>query len=341
MARNRHTANQPSLFGDAPAAEASPSKPKRARRVGAAPVAPQLRQTAQALPPRWRFGTSSWSFPGWEGRVYDREATAKHLARYGLEAYAQHPLLRAVGIDRTYYAPIDAEAFARYAEVVPDDFRFLVKAAAFCTDPYMREERGRPAGVNETFLDPNYAADEVVAPFVEGLGPKAGALVFQFPPLGAEYTREPRRFIDRLATFLEQLPHGPPYAVELRDRALFDSSYAEALKAHAVDHCYTAHPRMPALSEQRRVVGCGRRLVARWMLHAGLGYEAAKERYEPFSDIVDEDPETRKAMAKLCLEQVPSGGSVLITANNKAEGSAPETLFRLAGMIVELLREKR
>jgi len=334
-------ANQPSLFGDPPKADAAPPKPRRARRVGPAPVKPGLAETAEAIPAEWRFGTSSWSFPGWEGRVYDREATPKHLARYGLEAYAQHPLLRAVGIDRTYYAPIDADAFARYAEVVPDEFRFLVKAAAFCTDPFMRQEHGRPAGENETFLDPHYAADEVVAPFVEGLGSKAGALVFQFPPLGSTHTREPKRFIDRLAAFLEQLPKGPPYAVELRDRALFNNGYAEALKAAAVDHCYTAHPRMPSLADQRRVVGKASRFVARWMLHAGLGYEAAKARYEPFSEIVDEDPDTRQSLADLCLEQIPTGGSVLITANNKAEGSAPETLFRLAGAIVELMREKK
>lgn len=341
MAQNRRQSNQPSLFGDPPAAPTTPPGPRQSRRVGAATVHRALQETAGALPRHWRLGTSSWSFPGWEGQVYDREATPRHLARYGLEAYARHPLLRAVGIDRTYYAPIDSETFAGYAQVVPDDFRFLVKAAAFCTDPFLREERGRPGGVNATFLDPQYAADEVVAPYVEGLGAKAGALVFQFPPLGSAHTREPRRFIDKLAAFLEQLPDGPTYAVELRDRELFNGSYSQALAAAGVDHCYTAHPRMPSLAEQRRIVGGGQRLIARWMLHPGLGYEAAKERYQPFSTIVDEDPQTRSALAQLCLEQFPGGGSVLITANNKAEGSAPETLFRLAGAIVELLRQEQ
>jgi len=55
---------------------------------------------------------------------------------------------------------------------------------------------------------------------------------------------------------------------------------------------------------------------------------------------VDEDPDTRTAFANLCLEQIASGGTIIVTANNKAEGSAPETLFRLAGMIVELFRER-
>ena len=93
------------------------------------------------------------------------------------------------------------------------------------------------------------------------------------------------------------------------------------------------------MSEQRERIEPGDTLIGRWMLHAGLGYQAAKDRYEPFSRIVDEDRPTRSAFAELCLEQVPSG-TVLITANNKAEGSAPETLQRLAGEIVDALGER-
>jgi uncharacterized protein YecE (DUF72 family) len=287
-----------------------------------------------------RLGTSSWSFPGWAGLVYDREATTSHLARHGLAAYAQHPLLGAAGIDRTYYAPISSEEFAAYAEAVPDDFRFLVKAASSCTDPWVRGERGRSKGRNDMFLDAAFARDELVGPYVDGLGRKGGALVFQFPPLGSTFTSEPARFADALAKFLSALPGGPAYAVELRDRKLFGEPYVEALRDAGAFHCFTAHPRMPAVGEQRQVVGAQDTVVGRWMLHSGLGYEAARERYAPFSRIVDEDPDTRSALAALCVEQIASGGIVIVTANNKAEGSAPETLFRLAGLIVELFRER-
>jgi uncharacterized protein YecE (DUF72 family) len=299
-----------------------------------------LRVLAERLPSNVRLGTSSWSFPGWAGLVYDREATTSDLARHGLAAYAQHPLLGAAGIDRTYYAPITADEFAAYAEVVPDEFRFLVKAASQCTDPHVREERGRSAGRNESFLEASFAAAEVVGPYVEGLGGKGGALVFQFPPLGSVLTSDPPRFAEMLARFLTDLPSGPVYAVELRDRKLFGAPYVEALREAGAFHCYNAHPRMPAITEQRKLVGPQDTVVGRWMLHSGLGYEAARDRYAPFSRIVDEDPDTRTALAGLCLEQIPSGGTVIVTANNKAEGSAPETLFRLAGLIVELFRER-
>jgi uncharacterized protein YecE (DUF72 family) len=339
MARKRPRGAQPSLFGEPPA---SASRPERgSRRVGPAPVPVELRSLAERLPRNVRLGTSSWSFPGWVGLLYDREATSSHLARWGLAAYARHPLLRAVGIDRTYYAPITAREFAAYAEAVPDDFRFLVKAARKCTDPHVRGERGRSVGRNDLFLEPGFAGEQIVGPYVEGLGRKAGGLLFQFPPLGPTFTSEAARFAEALARFLTELPSGPLYAVELRDRDLLGEPYVAALRASGAVHCYTAHPRMPSLAAQRGIVGAQDTLVGRWMLHSGLGYEAAKDRYAPFSRIVDEDPDTRSALADLCLEQIMSDGPVIVTANNKAEGSAPETLFRLAGLIVELFRKRR
>ncbi|NIR58796.1 MAG: DUF72 domain-containing protein, partial [Gammaproteobacteria bacterium] len=81
------------------------------------------------------------------------------------------------------------------------------------------------------------------------------------------------------------LPRGPRYAVELRDRALFGEPYMWALREAGAHHCYAAHPRMPPVAEQRERIDPGDTLIGRWMLHAGLGYEAAKERYEPFSRI--------------------------------------------------------
>src|SRR5262245_28797051 len=74
--------------------------------VGSVAVPPALADVARRLPRSVRLGTSSWSFPGWQGIVYDRSASETQLARHGLAAYARHPLLRAVGVDRTYYAPI-------------------------------------------------------------------------------------------------------------------------------------------------------------------------------------------------------------------------------------------
>ena len=97
------------LFAPAPGVAAEPERPPQ-------PPAPALatdeqRALAERLPPDLRLGTSSWSFPGWTGLVYAREATTELLAREGLPAYARHPFFRTVGVDRTFYGPVKVETF--------------------------------------------------------------------------------------------------------------------------------------------------------------------------------------------------------------------------------------
>ena len=325
MTRQRH------LFGEPP--------PKPEPGVGPCEVPEDLRRVACALPEQVRLGTSSWSFPGWEGLVWDRAASKRTLARSGLAAYARHPLLRSVGIDRTFYAPIAAEEFAGYADAVPDDFRFLVKAAAACTTPRLREAGSRSGPPNPRFLDPGWATDEVVGPFREGLGGKAGPLVFQFPPVGPDVTGRPEQFADALGAFLMRLPKGPNFAVELRDPELLVPDYFAALREAGAVHCFGVHPRMPTIRQQRRLAGeSSGPLVVRWMLHSGLKYEQALERYEPFSELVDEDPETREELVDLSIEPVLRGQPIVIVANNKAEGSAPRSVFKLARALAERSR---
>lgn len=289
-----------------------------------------------------RLGTSSWSFPGWAGIVYDRVGSPQELARVGLEPYARHPLLRAVGIDRTYYAPISREQFAAYAHVVPDAFRFLVKAHEQCTlTTFPRLPRyGEMQGLrNPFFLDSAYATDMVVGPVIEGLGAKAGPLLFQFPPQSYATFGGTAGFAERLYTFLQALPRGPLYAVEIRNASLLSSVYADALVAAGACHCASVHPTMPDVRTQiaRTARAAAPATVMRWMLGAGQGYEDARDRYQPFDRLVDPDVQTRDAIAGECVTAIRASRPAYIIINNKAEGSAPLSVFRLAEAIVSLL----
>ena len=332
MPRGRRDLRQGGLFDDPESAPAT-------RAVAPAAVPADLADVARALPDSIRLGTSSWSFPGWRGIVYDGVVSEGRLARLGLGAYAQHPLLRTVGIDRTYYAPVAAATLAAYAAAVPEGFRFLVKAAERCTAPHVRDAAGVMAP-NRFYLDPGFAAGEVVAPLIEGLGAKAGPLVFQFPPQGPRIVADPARFAETLGAFLRDLPRGPWYAVELRDRALLTGAFVGAVASAGATPVVSLHARMPAATEQYALAAIdpARPLVVRWMLKAGLAYEDARVRYAPFSKLVDEDPATRDALAVLGIAHAQRESAVFIVVNNKAEGSAPLTVFRLAQAMVARLR---
>lgn len=332
---------------DPPAAGGSGADPGRteralgrgargADRVRSARVPADVAQLASALPRGLRLGTSSWSFPGWSGIVYDGPSSESSLARHGLAAYARHPLLRTVGLDRTYYRPIPAEVFREYAAAVPPDFRMLVKADRRVTSPADPDARGGRTP-NPDFLDPAYAAREVITPAVEGLGAALGPIVFQFSPLPTDALGGPRAFAARLSRFLGALPGGPRYAVEIRTSAWLTPAYADALDRHGVAHTFAVHPTMPSVERQAALLAPHSQpvLVVRWMLGGGLRYDDAKARYEPFDRLVDEDPSTRGAIAVAALDALIAEREAFVVANNKAEGSAPLTLLRLAERIAE------
>jgi uncharacterized protein YecE (DUF72 family) len=152
--------------------------------IEAADLDESLSRLGRLLPRSVHLGTSSWYFPGWRELVWrgDSDYTESQLARHGLSAYARHPLFRCVGIDRTFYQPLTVAEYARYAEQVPDDFRFVVKAPAMIADAAMRGKRGDPIEPNPLFLEPSAAIDHFVQPAIEGLGDRAGPLLFQLSP---------------------------------------------------------------------------------------------------------------------------------------------------------------
>jgi uncharacterized protein YecE (DUF72 family) len=294
-------------------------------------VGEDLVAVANRLPDVLRLGTSSWSFPGWDGIVYDRRVSQAVLARHGLAAYAQHPLLKTVGLDRTYYRPISAEDFRGYAEVVPEGFRFLVKAERTVTSPTDPGD-GSFRGRNPRFLDPGYATGEIIQPLVEGLGAKAGPILFQFSPFSPNLVGGRGAFLERLHGFLDALPKGPLYSVELRTPALLTEEYAAALQETGVAHCFTVHPAMTPLEGQLKLIRAFEQpaLVVRWMLHAGLRYEVAKDRYEPFDRIVDEDSDSLERITVAAFDALVAERQVFVVVNNKAEGSSPLSVIRLA-----------
>ena len=334
--------NTPSLF---PVAAPESKRTRGSGNVGAAWDSPLLE--APTLPPDIRLGTSSWFFPGWRGLVYDGLHAQATLSRKGLAAYAQVPLLRTVSLDRTFYAPLSASDYERYARQVPDHFSFVVKAPALVCDAVARDEEGRGRGANPHFLDAAVAAREFVLPCLEGLCAKAGPLVFQISPLPDALAGDPATLVARLEAFFAALPRElgrlrPLYALELRNPELVAPRLMKMLARAGIRYCVGLHARMPEIERQQIALGVldGSRpgtLVVRWNLHRGFLYEAARQRYEPFDKLLDEDTQTRKILARMAADAFAAGQKVWITANNKAEGSAPLTLLELAREIAKVL----
>lgn len=296
----------------------------------------ELEPLAQSIPSTVRFGTSSWAFPGWRGLVYGQRASESTLAREGLREYARHPLLRTVGIDRGYYAPIPAADLARYASQLPSDFPCCAKVPEYLTAPvHLGHGRGVRGEANPDFLSVERFLADVAEPFVTAFRPHIGPFIFEFPPVPPAHRLPPDAFAARLDAFFAQLPRELPYAVELRDRALLTPGYHAVLAAHGVAHTYNYWSAMPLPAAQltRVPVDTAPFAVVRLLLRPGTRYEDRKQAFLPFDKLVEPDDAMRRDVVTVIRAATARGRPVYVLVNNKAEGSSPLTIRAIAELL--------
>jgi uncharacterized protein YecE (DUF72 family) len=297
----------------------------------------ELESLRDRLPPRVRFGTSSWTFPGWAGLVYaKRYGNQRAFLRESLGEYASHPLMRTVGIDRGYYTPVPEADLAAYASQLPEGFRAAMKVWQQVTMPgFPKHPRyGAKAGQkNPDFLNAELFAAAVNAPVVTAFSRHMGPWIVEIAP--SPFRIDPVWFCEKLAAFLSEAPRDFPFAVELRDRALLSPQYARTLQEHDATHVFNYWSRMPDIAEQMRVEGLlrGPLMVARLLLPPGERYADLKEAYAPFDRLVAPQPRMRDDVVRLIRAALDRDAECYVLVNNKAEGSSPLTVQALAKLL--------
>lgn len=323
---------------------------------GSDPAAPEIepaiddeeRELAARVPSFIRFGTSSWSFPGWRGLVWKGEPTEAELAKGGLAAYAQHPLFRTVGLDRTHYRPLRDEDLASYraqlelartrAPNLPP-FRVVSKVwdeittAVFPAHP---RSGARAGTANPHFLDANAFLSEVLPPYAR-VG-ATGPFVFEITPMPPR-TIDADTFADKVDAFLTRLPSGHRWAFELRNADLFTPRYLDVLAAHGASHVFNFWTAMPSLRHQLQRASCDRRLartiILRLMLPPFTKYETRKADFRPFDRIREIQSDMRDDVVQILRACADHGSSeAFVLVNNKAEGSSPLTIKELAKLTI-------
>jgi uncharacterized protein YecE (DUF72 family) len=297
----------------------------------------ELESLRDRLPPNLRFGTSSWTFPGWAGLVYaKRYGSQRAFLRESLGEYATHPLMRTVGIDRGYYTPIPEEDLLAYSRQLPDGFRAAMKVwqqvtmPGYPNHPRYGENAGKP---NPDFLNPALFAEAVNAPVLATFSRHMGPWIVEVAP--SPFPVEPAWFCQKLDLFLSEAPSDFPFAVELRDRKLLTTEYARTLREHEASHVFNYWSRMPSIADQMKVEGLldSRLVVARLLLPPGKRYADLKEAYAPFDRLVAPQPQMRRDVVALVRAALDRDAECYVLVNNKAEGSSPLTVQALAKLL--------
>ena len=155
-------------------------------------------------------GTSGYSYKPWLGNFYPEGLAAKEMLRF----YASR--LPAVEINNTFYRLPKESVLQSWAEQVPGDFRFVLKAAQKIT--HVKRLKDCTEEVEYLFR---------VTALLEA---KTGAILFQLPP-------NLKKDLARLQNFLSLLPKDGAVAFEFRHPSWFDDEVFACLRKYNCALC--------------------------------------------------------------------------------------------------------
>ncbi len=155
-------------------------------------------------------GTSGYSYKEWKGHFYPEDLPEKEFLNfYGTK-------LNAVEINNTFYRLPKESVVQAWAEQVPDDFAFSVKASQRITHIKRLREVG-----DET---------EYLMRVVRSLKHRLGVVLFQLPP-------NMKKDIERLQQFLTLLTGNVRVAIEFRHQSWFDEEIYNLLQKSNCSLC--------------------------------------------------------------------------------------------------------
>jgi uncharacterized protein YecE (DUF72 family) len=266
---------------------------------------------------------------------FDAYANDRDLVARSLVEYVRHPVLRTVGIDRSYHAPIPEEELAIYAQQMPADFRPVAKVWVDVATPWFPKQPrfGARAGErNARFLDPSLFEESMGAPFTRTLGARRAPFVLEIPPSPIELVP----FARRLERFLRALSDRYTFAVELRNPGLLAPLYFDVLRAYGATHVLNQWERMPEIDLQlaRAQPLHGGVTVIRLLMPVGLKYDDLKAALAPFNRISSPQPHIRDLTVHAIRTALDAGNEVFVVSSNKVEGCAPLTVEAIARQLV-------
>jgi len=157
-------------------------------------------------------GTSGFGYKEWRGKFYPQRFPAKEMLGFYASRFA------AVEINNSFYRLPKETVLRSWAEQVPAEFRFVLKAPRRIT----HTKRLKDAGVE---VDDLYSV-------TQALGSSRGAFLFQLPP-------NFKKDLDRLRAVLALVPADQHVAFEFRHPSWMDEEVFASLRTRNSALCVT------------------------------------------------------------------------------------------------------
>jgi uncharacterized protein YecE (DUF72 family) len=280
--------------------------------------------TTRSLSEFLRLGTSSFSSSDWVGPFYPEGTPPSRF----LEVYAGR--YDTVEIDSTYYAVPSARTVEGWARKTPEGFTIAAK--------FPREIVHGGSGATPDpakLLDPEFAypVRDRFLQVMALLGPRLGPLVIQFPYFNKKAFPTERPFLERLDRFLADLPEGPRYAVEIRNRAWLTPAFADLCRHRRAAMVLVDQAWMPHADEVERTMDP---VTADFTYVRLLGDRQEIENITTTweKEVIDRTDRLRRwarFLARLTERRVPS----FVYINNHYAGHAPATIEKLKRLFLD------
>jgi len=256
------------------------------------------------VPPPVLIGTSSFTATGWAGAFYPVGMQPREFLRF----YSEH--FDSVEIDSSFYACPAANTVKNWFAKTPDNFVFSLKAPQTITH-------------DKVLVD----CDQELNEFIDTarlLGNKLGPIVFQFPMFNRGVFRDRHQFLDRLVPFLNKLPTGQKFAIEMRNRDWLDAEFVGLLRDHKIalvlqDRTWMNHPAElgfdPITADFTYI---------RW-LGDRKGIEAMTQTWDR---VVVDRTEELSSWVDYCYQIKRRGVTIYAYANNHYQGHGPTTVAK-------------
>jgi uncharacterized protein YecE (DUF72 family) len=281
------------------------------------------------------FGTSSWKYPGWLGSIYKPERyftrgrfSQKKFESECLAEYAE--TFPAVCGDFSFYQFPSESYWSRLFAGAPARLRWAFKVPEEITVktwPTHARYGARGGAENESFLNAELFERMFLRP-LQPYSDRVCALLFEFGTFSQRQYADVRPFAEDLSRFLEALPRGWRYGVELRNPEFLDTPYFECLRSYHAAHVFNAWTRMPELPEQtaREEAYTADFLIARALLRHGRRYAQAVEKFQPYERVQEPNAGARAALRELMERARRKKQLAFLFVNNRLEGNAPGTI---------------
>ncbi len=273
------------------------------------------------------LGTCSWKYDSWRGLVYSDQP-----ANY-LQEYARR--YNCVEVDQWFYSLFkdkvvlpQPKVVAEYAASVPPEFRFGIKLPNALTMTHYR-----PAAKTDPLVpNPHFLSPDVLKGFLDRLEPLRGylgPLMLQFGYLNRGMMPSQAEFLDKLGTFVGQLPTGYIWCVETRNPNYLNAAYFQFLRDRNLGHVWLQGYYMPSIFNlYRQLAGLLNETVV-IRLH-GPDREGIEERAgKDWSKIIESRDSELDALAGVVKDLRARKRQVFVFANNHYEGCAPLTVERI------------